>query len=54
MPMYDYRCKKCGQSFALTMTISEHDKKKVQCPHCDSPEVVRQVQAFFAKTSRKG
>ena len=27
MPLYDYLCKKCGESFTLTMTISEHDKK---------------------------
>src|ERR1700688_3046945 len=32
MPLYEYLCKKCGQSFTLTMTISEHDKKRVQCP----------------------
>jgi putative FmdB family regulatory protein len=32
MPLYEYLCKKCGESFTLTMTISEHDKKRIQCP----------------------
>ena len=32
MPLYEYLCKKCLESFTLTMTISEHDKKRIQCP----------------------
>ena len=53
MPHYEYLCKKCGESFTLTLTISEHDKKPVQCPRCSGTEVEQQVQPFFAKTSRK-
>jgi putative FmdB family regulatory protein len=53
MPLYEYLCKKCSQSFAFTMTVSEHEKKRVQCPHCNSTEIVPQFQSFFAKTSRK-
>ena len=53
MPLYEYLCKKCGQSFAFTMTVSEHEKKRVQCPHCNGTEIVPQFQSFFAKTSRK-
>ena len=53
MPLYEYLCKKCVESFTLTMTISEHDKKRVQCPRCNSTKVEQQVQSFFAKTSRK-
>jgi putative FmdB family regulatory protein len=49
----NYRCKKCGKRFDLAMTISEHDTKQVQCPHCKSTEVEPQLQAFFAKTSKK-
>src|SRR6202163_115298 len=39
MPLYEYLCKKCGEGFTLTMTISEHDKKRVQCPRCNGTEV---------------
>ena len=53
MPLYEYLCKKCGQSFAFTMTVIEHDKKRVQCPRCKGTELEPQVQSFFAKTSRK-
>jgi len=34
MPIYEYLCKKCDKSFTLTMSISEHEKKTVQCPDC--------------------
>ena len=53
MPLYEYFCKKCGQSFVFTMTVSEHEKKRVQCPHCNGNEIVPQFQSFFAKTSKK-
>ena len=53
MPLYEYLCKKCGETFTLTMTISDHDKKRVQCPSCKGTKVEQQVQSFFAKTSRK-
>ena len=53
MPLYEYICQKCSHEFAVTMTIPEHNKKKVQCPQCNSTEVVRTLQPFYAKTSKK-
>ena len=53
MPIYDYACKKCGKKFAVTMPITEHGKKKVQCPKCSSKQVSRLIQAVFATTSKK-
>jgi putative FmdB family regulatory protein len=53
MPSYEYVCQKCRKKFALQMTISEHEKKKVKCPKCSSKAVVQQVQSFFATTSKK-
>ena len=53
MPLYEYFCKKCDKSFTITMTIGEHDKKRIQCPDCKSTKVIPQFQSFYAKTSRK-
>jgi putative FmdB family regulatory protein len=53
MPTYEYTCKKCGKRFSLLMRISEHDKKKVRCPKCDSSQVAQSVLSFFATTSKK-
>ena len=53
MPIYEYLCKKCGKSFTITMSISEHEKKAARCPRCKGTKVVPQFQSFFAKTSKK-
>lgn len=53
MPVYDYRCKKCGKKFSLTMSIAEHETKRVKCPKCGSRSVEQQVAAFYAVTSKK-
>ena len=53
MPLYEYFCKKCDKSFTITMSIAEHEKKKVKCPECKGTNVASQFGSFFAKTSRK-
>ncbi len=53
MPFYDYVCKKCNKKFTITMTISEHDQKKVRCPKCKSVSVEQQWGKFSAVTSKK-
>jgi putative FmdB family regulatory protein len=52
-PEYAYQCRKCGKKFAVTMPISEHDRRKGRCPKCDSGRVVQQIGTFFAQTIRK-
>ncbi len=53
MPTYEYLCSKCRKKFALRMTISEHDAKKVHCPKCKSIRVEQQYESFFTVTSKK-
>jgi putative FmdB family regulatory protein len=53
MPVYEYVCRKCGEKIAEVLTIKEHETKKVQCPKCQSTEVEKIIEPFFAKTSRK-
>jgi len=53
MPAYDYRCDKCKKKFTRTMTIAEHENKRVRCPKCNSLRVKQQVGSFFAQTSKK-
>jgi putative FmdB family regulatory protein len=53
MPTYEYLCRKCRKKFALRMSVSEHDKKKVRCPKCKSNQVEQQFNSFFAVTSKK-
>ena len=53
MPLYEYTCRKCGEKFSEVLTIKEHGTKKVRCPKCESEEVQRIIEPFFAKTARK-
>ena len=38
VPTYQYRCERCGKSFELIETISEHEKAKAKCPKCEQQE----------------
>jgi putative FmdB family regulatory protein len=44
MPMYEYRCAKCGHLYEQLRKMSEADKD-LRCPHCESEDVKRQVSA---------
>lgn len=44
MPMYEYRCAKCGRVYEQLKRMSEADKD-LQCPHCESKDVERLVSA---------
>jgi putative FmdB family regulatory protein len=41
MPIYEYKCKKCGKKFELRLGFF-HDKKDLKCPECgcDDPDRV--------------
>jgi len=53
MPSYEYACKACKKSFNLTLTVTEHEKRRVACPKCKSKKVEQQYGSFFAVTSKK-
>lgn len=53
MPSYQYECKECKKNFSLTLTVADHDKKRVACPKCKGRKVEQQYGTFFAVTSKK-
>jgi putative FmdB family regulatory protein len=53
MPVYDYVCHDCQKTFEAVLTLTEHDKEAVRCPHCGSKNVEQEATAFFAVTSKK-
>jgi len=53
MPVYDYVCKDCQNSFELVLTLGEHDKGEIACPKCGSKNVEQDAVAFYAVTSKK-
>ncbi len=54
MPIYDYRCEKCGHDFTRIERISEHEKARPRCPKCRSTRVARVFSPVALKTAKKG
>ena len=53
MPQYNYLCRACRKEFLKILTVSEHEKSKIVCPHCKSKDVEQRWAAFYAVTSKK-
>ncbi len=53
MPVYEYICRKCRNEFNIVLTIKEHEIQKLQCPKCQSTDLEKVIEPFFAKTSSK-
>ena len=48
MPLYEYRCEKCGRHFEeLVMNSSQ----KIACPNCDSDKVEREFSLFSSSVT---
>ncbi len=45
MPIYEYRCKKCRESFEVIQKLNE-DNKGLRCPKCEADEPERLLSAF--------
>lgn len=43
MPIFDYHCAKCGDTFEKL--VMPPDKSAVKCPHCGSKKVEQMISA---------
>lgn len=50
MPMYEYVCSECGQSFDKMMRFSELDQQPA-CPTCGSQNTRKQISLFASSGS---
>lgn len=49
MPIYEYKCKKCGHRFDhLARTLTDVARK---CPKCGAPRPTKQLSTFTASVS---
>ena len=53
MPLYDYKCLKCGKECLLALTLKEHERGEAACPSCGSKELEQLITSFIARTSSK-
>jgi putative FmdB family regulatory protein len=45
MPIYEYRCRKCEETFEVMQKVNE-DNKVLQCPKCQTDEPERLLSSF--------
>ncbi len=53
MPHYEFFCHACKKTFSRILTMAQHAKEKIACPHCGSKNVEQRGSAFHAITSKK-
>lgn len=53
MPIYEFKCMDCGETFTLKMTVVEMETTKVTCPKCGSEKIMKIISSFHAMTSKK-
>src|SRR5512139_698089 len=53
MPLYEYRCEKCGQQYESYKRLSE-EKKDETCPACGGRAVKMGISLFTAKGTSPG
>ena len=53
MPLYECICRKCHNKFDQVLTIKEHGTKEVRCAKCQSTDLEKVIEPFFAKTASK-
>lgn len=42
MPLYEYRCKKCGRRFSVLVGVTA-EKAKRACPHCGGKQATKLI-----------
>ena len=53
MPLYEYSCENCGETFEELISLRDRDSQRV-CPTCGSEQVQRLISAFaVGKSSAK-
>ena len=48
MPIYEYRCPRCGRDFEKLVRM-ETEPKDVECPHCSHKGVDKRMSLFGTK-----
>lgn len=47
MPLYEYRCQNCGQTFEQLVSFSQSERV-FTCPHCASEDTRKQISTVAA------
>jgi putative FmdB family regulatory protein len=46
MPVYEYRCLKCGENFDKLVRVTPRSETEVTCPKCQSNQLERKLSTM--------
>ncbi|MBW2083599.1 MAG: zinc ribbon domain-containing protein [Deltaproteobacteria bacterium] len=50
MPIYEFKCKKCGNEFEY-LCFNSRDEEEAECPKCGSKETAKLLSSFSSVSS---
>jgi putative FmdB family regulatory protein len=53
MPIYEYRCRKCGAEFE-TLVRNADDAKELTCPSCGAADAQKRMSVFTGTVAAAG
>lgn len=53
MPIYEYRCENCNESFSVKISMAEHDTGNIACPSCQQSRLVPHYSSFFREDQQE-
>ncbi|WP_456339132.1 FmdB family zinc ribbon protein [Fervidibacter sacchari] len=54
MPIYEFRCDRCGYEFEELVSWRDVEEGRVRCPNCGSKEVRRKLSLFSTRSPNSG
>jgi putative FmdB family regulatory protein len=54
MPIYEYKCEKCGARFELFFQSAKNEEKHIQCPNCNSEQIKKQISRVNSQITGVG
>ena len=53
MPIYEFKCKKCGENFEF-LCLRSDDEKNAACPSCGGKKTEKLMSCFSSSSSGDG
>ena len=53
MPVYEFRCSDCDETFTVPLTLKDFESKNYRCPSCEGKNLEEEFTSVNIVTSKK-